>query len=173
MRVVACSCVASEPGAPIFSGDEQAVVMGRVMNGDGSGIYPFAVERWFKGGVAAIVQLASDSQRLPDGSFMTSSCGVKLTPGAHLILTAWLSDGVYAPSACGLLADVDSPEGQRLVSAAVAAFAQGEIPGGPSSEPAPGFSFDPALIAILIVIGLVVAVMFGAVALLVRRRRRA
>lgn len=171
--MVACSCLALEPGAPLFTGQEQVVVVGTVGPGDGSGIFPFAVERWFKGGDAATIRLTSATQRLPDGSFVTNSCGVDLTPGWHVILVASLRDGIYDPSPCQPFAAIETADGQRTLQAAIATFGDGAPPGttpGGTPESPGGPTIDLALIAILGVLAVVIAVLFGALFLAFGRR---
>lgn len=170
-----CSCMAREPGAPLFSGREQAVLVGTVGAGDGSGIFPFAVERWFRGGNAATIPLASGTLRLPDGSFVSNSCGVDLQPGWHVIIVATLSEGVWSPGACQPFAAVDTAEGQRAIQAAIVTFGTGappnQTPGDPP-ESTDGPAIDLALLAILGVLAVVVAVMFGALFVAFGRRDR-
>lgn len=161
---VGCSCVAPQPGAPIFSGDEGAVLVGTVGADDGRGVFAFHVERWFRGGTDAVVRMESANQ---------SMCGVDLKPGQHLILTAFLADGRLSPSICSPHAGVESGEGQAMLTAALGTFGPGIVPG----EPPPGVAddalgIDLALVAIVTVVGLLALVVVGVVVSAIGRREQ-
>jgi hypothetical protein len=167
---VACSCAGPPLGAPIFDGQEDAVLVGRVGADDGSGVYSFVVERWFKGGQAASVRLASGTLRQADGTFAGNSCGVDLNPGAHLVVAAYRSDGLLTPSACSPLATVETGDGQAMLAAAARTFGPGLIPGGPPpTAPERNPPIDLALISIVGVV-LVLVIVIVAIALAVGRR---
>lgn len=131
-RTFACSCIAPEPGAPTFTGDEGAVLVGTVGAGDGRGTYAFAVERWFHGGNAAEVRLQSSTETLVDGTSMENTCGLRFEVGERLILAAgWMDATTLRPDACSPHASIASPEGQELEADAVRAFGEGIRPGAP------------------------------------------
>lgn len=168
--VIACSCAPREPGAPIFSGEETAVLVGTVGQQQGPGRFEFKVERWFKGGEAAVMTVSDGTFVFDDGTTGVNTCGVSLQPGQHVIMSSGLDQGVLQPNNCTPFAAVESQEGQQLVAAAVATFGQGAPPGGvpdPSEQPEPGL--DLALIA-LAAVGLIVALSLGAIVLAVARR---
>jgi hypothetical protein len=154
----------------MFDGQEDAVLVGRVGADDGSGVYPFAVERWFKGGDASNVRLASGTLRQADGSFFGNSCGVDLNPGSHLVLVAYRSEGVLTPSACSPLATVETAEGQAMLAAAARTFGPGLVPGEPPPADDGGNPpLDLALISI-VAVTLILVVVMVAIALAVGRR---
>lgn len=152
-RAVACTCVAPEPGAPVFSGEEDAVLMGTVGQTDGRGIYAFAVERWFHGGSAASVRLQSAMETFPDGQTAINSCGLTFETGQQLIMAAARTDATtLRPGSCAPYALVASPQGQQLLADAVRAFGEGTAPGVPPETP-PGADAPPdlGLVAIALV----------------------
>jgi hypothetical protein len=158
----ACSCAGPLPGVAAFGGPEEVVLVGRVGPDDGSGRYAFAVERWFHGGTAARITLASAAQRQPDGTVSFNTCGVDLQAGAHLVLVAYRGDGIYSPSMCSPIASVESAEGQAIITDAVKAFGSGVPPGGdgPPAEKAddgPSVYLIAGGIAAVLVLALVVA----------------
>lgn len=158
----ACSCAGPLPDVADYNGPEEVVLVGRVGPDDGSGQYPFAVERWFHGGTAARITLASAAQRQPDGTVAFNTCGVELLVGAHLVLVAYRGDGVYSPSICSPIASVESAEGQAIITDAVKAFGSGVPPGGdgPAVENAdngPSVYLIAAGIAAVLVVASIVA----------------
>lgn len=148
----ACSCLAPEPGAPVFTGDE-AVLIGTVGPGDGRGTYAFAVERWFQGGNAASVRLQSQMETFPDGQTVINTCGLTFEVGERLILAAgWMDATTLVPDSCSPHALVASPEGQQLVAAAVRTFGEGTTPGAPpDTDPGADAGPDLGLVAIALV----------------------
>lgn len=164
----ACSCI----GAPAFTGEEDAVLVGTVGPRDARGVFAFAVERWFRGGSDPVVGMLGAEQPMPDGTVAFNTCGVDLHVGQHLILAAFRSDLTLTPSSCSPHTTVESPEGQALLAAAVGAFGNGVIP---VAEPDPGRAHggptvDLALIAILGVLAAVVIVLFVVLLFIFRRR---
>jgi len=171
--VLGCSCAAPEPGAPIFSGDEEVVLVGRVGADDGRGVFAFAVERWFRGGSDAVVGLLSGTITFADGTSLTDTCGIQIKPGEHLILSAWVNEGKLAGSACSPHANVDSRDGQAMLAAAVDTFGAGVVPGEPPPEVADETpAVDLALVAIVAVVGLLAMVVAGVVLSVIGRRER-
>jgi hypothetical protein len=171
-RAVACSCIGPQPGAPVFTGDEDAVLIGTVGPGDGRGAYAFAVERWFKGGNAASVRVQSSMETLPDGSTAENTCGLRFEVGERLIMAAgWMNATTLLPNACAPHAAVATPEGQRLVAGASQAFGEGTVP-DPPPDLRPGANAGPdlGLVAIALVT-FVVGLTAAAVALSFSRRR--
>lgn len=168
----ACSCVAPQPGAPAFDGSEAAVFIGTAGQPQPDGTFRFTVERWFKGGDAREVDVASEKLVLADGTTMIDTCGLHFEVGDRLVLTASISDGTYTPGNCSPHAAVASEEGQRLLNAAVATFGPGRIPGQPE-DPQPGeMPDDPSLTGLAIgMVGiLVLVILISAVAAAYRRR---
>lgn len=150
---VACSCIEPEPGAPVFTGEEDAVLMGTVGQTDGRGIYGFAVERWFHGGNEAGVRLQSAKETFPDGQSVINTCGLTFETGERLILAAGRTDATtLTPNSCSPHALVASEEGQRLVAEAVRAFGEGTAPGTPPDiQPGTDAPPDLGLVAIALV----------------------
>lgn len=169
---VACSCIAPQPGAPAFTGDEDAVLMGTVGQADGRGAYAFAVERWFHGGNAASVRLQSAMQTFPDGQTAINSCGLTFEVGERLILAAGRTDPTtLLPGSCAPHALVASPEGQQLVADAVRAFGEGTAPGVPPDiDPGADAGPDLGLVAIALVTFIVGLTAAAAVLAFARRR---
>ena len=169
--VAACSC-AGDPNAG-FSGQEEAVFTGIVGMPDARGPYAFRVESWFKGGTEAQVLVNSERQVFPDGSTAINTCGLHFEVGDHLLLTAAVVEDVLTPGLCAPHAVVDSPEGQRLIAAATAAFGEPRAPGAPpGTGPTDAvFSIDLASIA-LVVIGAIVVLAVVVVLFAVGRGRR-
>jgi hypothetical protein len=150
---VACTCMAPVPGAPAFSGEEDAVLVGTVGQTDGRGVYAFAVERWFHGGSAATVRLQSAMETFPDGQTAINSCGLTFEVGERLIMAAGRTDATtLRPGSCAPYARVASPQGQQLLADAVRAFGEGAAPGTPPEIP-PGADAPPdlGLVAIALV----------------------
>lgn len=164
--VGACSCIPTEPGAPIFSGEEGAVFVGTAGAEDARGRVAFAVERWYRGGSEPVVLVQSAREVFADGTSVINTCGLTFEPGVRMIMVAGWSEGVLIPGSCAPHASVDSAEGQRLVVAAVDAFGEGTTPGEPPPEVVPpdADSIDVATIAFVLV-GAVLAL--GLVALIV------
>ena len=125
----ACSCMAPDPAAPIFTGEEAAVFVGTAGQPLPNGAYEFAVERWFVGGNAPVVQVASERQPMPDGGMAINTCGLHFEVGDRLIMAAGLADGIYQPALCSPHAVVASDEGARLIEAATTTFGAGAPPG--------------------------------------------
>lgn len=167
----ACSCAGETPIGD-FDGPDEVVVVGRVGADDGSGLFTFHVERWFHGGDAATIQLASGSQRIGGDQWVVNTCGVELRTGDHLVVAMGRSEDGYLPSACAPHAIVESPQGARLIADAERAFGPGRSPTGdpvvPDVAPAAG-------VPLLLVAGVVLVVLllgFAAVAA-VRREDQA
>ncbi|HUG30508.1 MAG TPA: hypothetical protein VMQ65_08370 [Candidatus Limnocylindria bacterium] len=169
---VACSCIAPEPGAPAFTGDDDAVLIGTVGQADGRGSHAFAVERWFHGGNAAGVWLQSALQTFPDGQTAIDSCGLTFKVGERLILAAGRMDATtLRPGSCAPHALVASPEGQQLVAAAVRAFGEGTAPGVPPDiDPGADAAPDLGLVAIALVTFVVGLTAVAALLAFARRR---
>ena len=166
---VACSCAAPGPGAPAFSGEEEAVFIGTAGRPQPDGTFRFAVERWFKGGNAREVDVASEKQVFADGSTAINTCGLHFEVGDRMILAASVAGAAYVPGTCSPHAAVASDEGQRLLNAAVAAFGQGSPPGAPQEPPMPD---DPDLAGFAIgLVGIAVLVILISAAAAARRRR--
>ena len=171
-RTFACSCVAPQPGAPAFTGEEGAVLMGTVGPGDGRGTFAFAVERWSHGGSAASVRLQSSTETFPDGSVAENTCGLRFEVGERLIMAAgWMNATTLRPSACSPHALVASPEGQALAADAARAFGEGATP-GPSPGPGPGATAGPDLGLVAIALVTLVVGLTAAAAVLAFARRR-
>jgi hypothetical protein len=158
----ACSCAAGDPNAPVFTGEEHAVFIGTAGRPLPNGAYEFAVERWYRGGQAAQVQVASEREPMGDGGMAINSCGLHFEVGDRFILTAGTPiEGVYAPGLCLPHAVVATAEGARLIAAAEAAFGPGAPPGEVPPDDAPpavgdaAFSFDLATAA-LVAVGVIV-----------------
>lgn len=161
----ACSCAAPPLGAPAFTGDEQAVFIGTAGRPQPDGTFRFAVERWFKGGDAREVDVASEKQVFADGSTAIDTCGLHFEVGDRVILAASILDGVYVPGTCSPHAAVATDDGQRLLNAAVASFGQGLSPGEQrdpevvedSGLDLPTFAiFAVAAVALLVVLPIIV-----------------
>ena len=163
--VAACSCLPQEPGAPLFSGAEEIVFVGRAGQLDARGRYDFTVERWFRGGDAAAVKVQSATEFFADGTSAENTCGLHFEPGAHVILTGSLSEGVVQPSLCSPHAPVESEEGQRLLVAAAETFGEGAAPSQAPSDEAPGDlplgGFALGLVGLLVLV-IVIAVVASA-----------
>ena len=169
---LACSCVAPVPGAPTFTGEEDAVLMGTVGQPDGRGMNAFAVERWFHGGSAATVRLQSALEMFPDGSTAENTCGLHFEVGERLILAASRMDATtLRPGSCAPYATVASPEGQQLEADAVRAFGEGRTPGNPPDiEVGADAPPDLGLVAIALVTFVVGLTAVAALLAFARRR---
>ncbi len=167
---VACSCAAPLPGVADFDGPDQAVVVGQVGAEVGGGLFAFAVERWFHGGTEPTIRMRSATERLPDGSFVTNTCGVELVPGTRLVVAAHRADDVVTPSACSPHAEVESMEGQQMLAGAAARFGPGIVPN--ETSPPDEAPLDLATIAIALVLGTVGLVVAVAVVGVLRRGPR-
>ena len=161
----ACMC-AELPNIGTYDGVDEGVMVGRVGDDNRSGQFPMTVERWFHGGDAAVVLLDSGTRRMPDGSFSSSSCGVQLNAGMHLVLAAPRAVDRFAPNTCTPLASVESPEGQAMLADAVGRFGPGLVPGDPPAVDEP---LDVAFIAVVGALAVVLAIV-GAVVLAAGRR---
>jgi hypothetical protein len=169
--VVACSCAAPDPAAPVFSGEEQAVFIGTAGQPQPDGTYRFAVERWFVGGNASEVNVSSEREPMPDGAVAINTCGLHFEVGDRLIMAAGFADGVYHPGLCSPHAVMQSEEGARLLNAAVATFGQVGPP-GQAPDPRDTMPDDPDLAGFALgIVGIVVLVVVVAVVVAARRRR--
>jgi hypothetical protein len=170
--VRACSCVPTEPDAPILSGEESAVFVGTAGAEDARGRVAFTVERWYQGGSEPVVLVQSAREVFADGTSVINTCGLTFEPGVTMIMVAGWSEGVLIPGSCAPHARIDSAEGQRLMVAAVDAFGEGIAPGEPPPDVVTedNGSIDVATIAFLLV-GAVVAL--GVLALIVAVARGA
>ena len=146
----ACSCAAPDPGAPAFSGEEQAVFIGTAGQPQPDGTYLFAVQRWYVGGGAMQVKVTSEREPMPDGAVVINTCGLHFEVGDQLIMAAGFANGVYMPGLCSPHAVVASDEGGRLIAAAEAQFGGGFVPDG-QPRPSVGdaaFGIDIAAVAL-------------------------
>ncbi len=167
---LACSCMAPEPGAPIFDGNEGAVLVGRVGPEAAGGRFSFAVERWFKGGAGATVLLQSATTTFADGQTVINTCGLNLVPGSHLVLAAAIGEGFLEPGSCSPHATVESAEGQQLIAAAEQTFGGGVLVGQPPpTDPAASPAIDMGLVAIVAVLGVLGTVVIAMVVAFGRR----
>jgi hypothetical protein len=168
---LACSCVAPDPGAPVFTGEELAVFVGTAGMPQPDGTHAFVVERWFKGGPAPVVRVASERVVFADGSTAIDTCGLHFEVGDRLLLTASVDQqGRYGPGLCMPHAVVESPEGQRLLAAAEATFGEGNVPGAPSAPD--DMPDDPDLTGFAIgMVGILVLIVVIAMLAAARRRR--
>ena len=169
----ACSCVAPDPGAPVFTGEEQAVFIGTARDPQADGTYTFAVERWFAGGTPTSreIRVASDRQPMPGGGMAVSTCGLQFEIGDRLIMSAGFADGIYNPGLCSPHAVVNSDEGAQLVKAAQATFGQGTSP-GQVPDPRDTMPDDPGPGGFAIgMVGILILVVVIAVVVSMRRRR--
>ncbi len=169
----ACVC-AVDPGAPIFTGQEDAVFIGTAKELRPNGDLRFIVERWFKGGTPITWEISVFSGVELDGfgGGMTSSCSVMIDPGDRMILAARRSDqGVYVPGSCSPHATMATEDGARLLNAAVMRFGQGTSP-GQAADPRDTLPDDPTLAGLAAgAIGILVLVVVIAVIGSARRRR--
>ena len=167
----ACSCAAPGPAAPAFSGEEQAVFIGTAGQPQPDGTYRFSVERWFKGGNAAEVNVASEREPMPDGAVAINTCGLHFEVGDRLIMAAAQVNGVYHPGLCSPHAAMNTEEGARLLNAAVAAFGQGGPP-GQVPDPRDTMPDDPDLAGLALgIVGILVLLVVVSVVVAARRRR--
>ncbi len=166
----ACSCVAPEPGAPVFSGEEQAVFIGTAGQPQPDGTYVFAVQRWFVGGDAMEVKVTSEREPMPDGAMVINTCGLHFEVGDQLIMATGFADGVYRPDLCSPHAVMNSDEGARLLEAARAKFGDGAPPGARPSGVTDGASGFDLATAALIGVGLIVLIALFVVGYAATRR---
>ncbi len=139
----ACSCIqprpiaeyGAEPGTVILTGTVTAV------DQDQQGL--FHVERWYKGTSTAV--------DLPIRGGNGADCGVALSVGDHMVMVAYVEDGVLHSSICSPWGDLATPEGRQLEDEALLAFGEGTVPGDPG-EPA-GTPPDTFTIPWIVVIG--------------------
>lgn len=165
---VACSCAQVSIGDMNGPENQVFVATAGVL---GPGGQPVAVERWLHGtGAAPVVVLARGSFGQGGGA----DCTIPPLPeGTNWILSTWLEAPGAQPRVglCNPLAQLDSPEGQAMLGAAVAAFGAGFTP--PPLDPggAPPTSPDP--VALTLLIGGVALGVIGVGGLVVWARRRA
>ncbi|MCI0347089.1 MAG: hypothetical protein L0221_16880 [Chloroflexi bacterium] len=149
----ACSC-AGEPRLGDAVESDLAVLVGRVGAERADGAFDVAVERWFRGGAAAVVPVMSSKIVFADGTSMIDTCGINLETGQHLILVAGRSEDGYRPSSCSVRADADSEEGRQLIVEATRLFGPGFVPETAPPETDPGLDLAfvlPALGGLLFV----------------------
>lgn len=164
----ACTCMSIDQANP-FTGEEGAVLVGRVGADDGTGVFAFTVERWFKGGAEPVVGLASGTRRHADGTWSMNTCGLALTPGQALILGAHREGAILSASSCSPHGDPSSGLGQALLAAARRTFGDGVAPGGTTAPP-DNQGIDIAAIA-LGTVGGVLLLVFGLLAWTFLRNR--
>jgi hypothetical protein len=164
----ACSCA----GEPTLTGDEDAVFIGTAGGPQPDGTHAFTIERWFKGGGAATVRVASERIVFADGSTTVDTCGLHFEVGDRLILAASIGEGVLRPGTCAPHATIASPEGRDLVADATRIFGEGKSPGGevdPEGGVEPAAGADLATVA-FIAVGLAVLIAVGVTIIAVLRR---
>ena len=136
----ACSC-AGEPKLSDAAEGDVAVFVGRVASVRADGSYDFAVERWFRGGSAAVVPVMSARQVFPDGMTALNTCGLDLQTGQHLLLAAGRDEaGVYYPNICSYHAEFNGEFGGQLAIEANQLFGPGFVPGTAPPEPGAGLT---------------------------------
>ena len=168
----ACSCVAPDPGAPAFTGVEQAVFIGTAREPLADGTYRFAVERWFAGAATPPeIKVSSEREPMPDGAMAINTCGLHFEVGDRLIMATAFRDGVYHPDLCSPHATMNSDDGARLLNAAVSTFGQGLSP-GQVPDPRDTMPDDPGPAGFAIaVVGILIMVILIAVIASARQRR--
>jgi hypothetical protein len=113
----------------------------------------FGVERWYKGSGGASVPIQGGTP---------TDCGLDLTIGDHLVMVAFVTDGVLHPNSCLPFGDPATPEGQQLAREIVAAVGEGTEPAGTIEPSQDGGIPGGALLGVglAVVIGLVSAFAF-------------
>lgn len=175
-RALACSCL--RPPAPLAeqaAKDPVTIVAGTVGAAQADRT-PLVVDTWFHG------EFATDLIWLSGGRNQMSSCDVFMTAGERRVMSLWGGPaapdarGLYSTSLCSSNAAVGTAEGDALLAEAVAAFGTGQPPPSPEPEPAAPIDLSPwigdGLIWAAVAVGVGLA-MFGAVALIARRRPQA
>lgn len=165
----ACSCMQPEPMAAYRGDPLKLVFVGTIASAGPAGV-EVAVERWFQGASAAVVRLAGEM--FGDGG---ASCQTPLPPvGSRWIYVAYIANPGEQPQVnlCTPHARMDTPEGEAMTKEALAAFGSGAPPVGPPAGPE--VEPTPPLLGPAIALGgaaLLGVVLFGAVAVIGRRRR--
>ena len=160
-RAFACSCAPPRPIGAYIDTPELVVIAGEISgvhmseNSDRQ-VGTITITRVFKGAVRAL----SMSIIGGDGS----DCGASLTGMSRVVMVASVDGGAIRALACAPHEDIGTPEGQQLLTEAVAAYGAGVVPNG-DSLPVPG-SDVVLVVALLIAVG-IAGLMFIAIA---RRR---
>jgi hypothetical protein len=160
----ACSCVPWPETLAAYRTDESILILsGTVVALNGQrGV--FGIEQVFKGPVPG--------PQMPIDSGDLGMCGLGLEVGARLVMAAFVDQGVLHPSICTPHAFVPSPEAEAMLADAQRSYGGAGPPPGPTNPPAvPTPAADIALPLVLGAVLAVVVLLFGAIALLVRRGR--
>ena len=173
--VVACSCMAPEPGRSAMdaaAADASISVFTGIAGPQGPDGVPVVLTRWFRGAAPPVAQVMLDPVGFVDP--MGGMCGT-VAPGlgTEWIFAATRNDtGRFDVHLCTTHAPLDSDVGQTLLADAVAVFGAATVPEpspAAAPEPEPGSALDG-------VVPIVLAVLFGggvvAGAFVVLRRRQ-
>jgi hypothetical protein len=174
----ACSCVATGPERIRTFEDDPSIIVfvGTVVSMDRGGDEfghtrgELLIQRLFKGSIP--------SARLPVIGGGGGDCTMTLAAGQSMVTAARFADGVVTPGLCMPFGDPATPEGQRLILEATAAYGAGVAPPGlppdsQSSPPTPDRGDRGQALAIAMVGALGIAVvLFGGLILLTRRTPR-
>jgi hypothetical protein len=170
--VVACSCIMPGPMAENAGDPTKVVVSGTILPSGRPGV-DVAVDRWFQGPGGAVLALAPDGFSDLGGG---ADCRVPYpAAGSSWIFVAYVANPGEQPQVnlCTPQGDLATPEGQAMLADAVAAFGEGISP-LPSSPPAtdPVGAAGATLAGLAPVVGAVAvaAIVFGGLALVLRRR---
>jgi hypothetical protein len=125
-RVVACSCMPPSPLAEIVTQADVSVVVA-TPGAPLAEVTPLTVGAWYHGNDPV------DAIWLRGGTGMASSCDVFLTVGQAYLLVLYSEGGLYSTNSCAPNAQLGTPEGDRLLAEAEAAFGAPQPP--PSPEP--------------------------------------
>jgi hypothetical protein len=163
---VACRCVEPRPLAEYGNDPDHVVLAGAIGLVDAQGRAQFQVQRVYHGeAVAATLPIQGGDE---------SMCGVPLVANDRVILVGSIQQGVLHASSCAPFASLANPDGQRLAAEADVAFGGFGIP-PPGASPLPvadsGPAADTALFLTVGGLAIGTILLFGVVALVVRRRR--
>ena len=169
----ACSCLPTGPldiGKAAQSPDS-VVFIGMVTAMDPAGpgqdfsnrFGEMQIERIFKGTLPAIVRVKGGGG---------GDCTMHLAVAQHMITVGSYVGNVLTPMLCNPYADPNTPEGQQLIAAAVAAFGPGVVPDKPPDDDPTAMPDDPDLTGFAIgIVGILVLVVVIAVVASARQRR--
>lgn len=162
-RAFACSCAGAAPIGAYADAPELVVVAGEISavhisEATGRQVGTITLTHVFKGPVPALKMSIIGG----DGA----DCGAMLNGLSRAVLVASVDGGAIRPLACTPHADLGTPEGQQLLTEAIAAYGSGIAADG-DGLPVPGS--DLALAVILVLLACLTGGMFFVIA----RRRSA
>lgn len=167
LRVVACSCVAPMPTLAELAQEPGTSIVVATVGQALPDRTPLAVEGWFRG------SMDSDVIWIHGGMNMGTSCDIFLEAGQSYVLVLYRGEGgIYSANSCTPSGQVGTVAGDNLLAETGTLFGDAQAP--PTPEPVAPTPIDlapwPGGLAWAAAGVAIAAGLFGAIALLARRR---